>query len=78
MFVCPCVCVSVCPCFLCVRVSVVQDADGLLAGLNNEDMMISNLSQVLDEERDARRSAEEENTRLQAEADGKHFFLVYK
>lgn len=47
-----------------------QDGDELLAGLNNEDMMISNLSQVLDEERDARRSAEEENARLQREADG--------
>ncbi|CAM9777350.1 unnamed protein product [Ectocarpus sp. 13 AM-2016] len=37
--------------------------------MNNEDMMISNLSQVLDEEREARRTAEEENSRLQTEAD---------
>ena len=47
-----------------------KDGDGLLVGMNNEDMMISNLSQVLDEERKARRTAEEENERLQAEADG--------
>lgn len=47
-----------------------QDGDDLLVGMNNEDMMISNLSQVLDEEREARRAAEEENARLQTEADG--------
>ena len=49
-----------------------QDGDGLLVGLNNQDMMISNLSQVLDEERCARRTAEEENARLQQEADGEN------
>lgn len=32
--------------------------------------MIGNLSRVLDEERDARRTAEEENIRLQKVADG--------
>lgn len=47
-----------------------KDGDGLLLGMNNEDMMLSNLSQVLDEEREARRAAEEENERLQGEADG--------
>lgn len=44
-------------------------------GLSNEDMMIHNLSQVLDEERAARRAAEEENVRLQAESDGKGPFM---
>lgn len=33
-------------------------------------MMISNLSQVLDEEREARRAAEEENEILQEKAEG--------
>lgn len=36
--------------------------------------MISNLSQVLDEEREARRAAEEENELLQAKAEGKEMW----
>lgn len=39
--------------------------------MSSEDMMLTNLSQVLEEEREARRTAQEENERLQTEADRK-------